>query len=265
MKPKTLSLCITATVMIFILALSGNACASEGRRIIDSLYSSPGRLPINDLVADLEVFEPLQKQTGSGESALTLASKDKVIFKKPNKLKLDIIINDPGGALDKRQMTIIRDGTHCWLYVSAGQYPVKKQPDEPSPTLNLPPNIQVYPHQASNQYSVVGKETISKIPTTIVKIVDGATDEVTKIWVDTEKMVPVKMEKTMPDPKGKGDPTVKVVNYREFKQLKDGRWFPFVLEIATDDKTDRVVVYKAISVNVGIEDHIFEPMQQFIK
>ena len=259
-------LCIVIFIITFMLVFSINkeCCAQiDGRRIIDSLYMSSGRLPINDLVADVEVFAPVDKKGGG--TSLALASKDKIVFKKPNKLKLDIIINDPGGALDGKQMTIIRDGTQCWQYVSAGQYPVKKKPDEPSPTLNLPPNIQTYPQDADNQYSVAGKETINKIPTTVVKISDKASGEETKVWVDTKKWVPIKMVKKVPDPKGKGSPTEKTVNFREFKQLKDGRWFPFVLEIQIDGKTNRVVVYKAISVNVGVEDHLFEPMKKFVK
>lgn len=254
---------ILTLVLILINMIPTQALAQDGRRIIDSLYMSSGRLPINDLVADVEVFAPLEKQKGA--TSLSLASKDKIIFKKPNKLKLDIIIHDPGGALDGKQMTIIRDGVQCWQYVSAGQYPVKKKPDEPSPTLNLPPNIQVYPQDADNIYTVIGKEKISKVNTTKVKIDDKGTGEITIIWVDTKKWVPVKMEKKVPDPKGKGEPTTKTVNYREFRQLKDGRWFPFVLEVKINGKTSRVVVYKALSINVGIEDHLFEPMKKFLK
>lgn len=256
---------IMLAITVVILLFPACAQAQDGRRIVDSLYSSPGRLPINDLVADMEVFAPIQKQSGTGESSLALASKDKIIFKKPAKLKLDTIINDPDAPTDQKQMTIIRDGTNCWLYVSAGQFPVKKMPDQPSPTLNLPPNIQVYARDADNVYKVTGKEEVSKIATTVVEIHDKATDEKTRIWVDTKKWVPVKMEKLIPDPKGKGDPAKKTVNYREFKQLKDGRWFPFVLEIQENDKTVRVVVYKAISINVGVEDHLFDPMKKFIK
>lgn len=237
--------------------------SNQGRRIIDSLYMSSGRLPINDMVADLEVFSPVD-QKGTGTS-LALASKDKLIFKKPNKLKLDIIINDPGGSLDGKQMTIIRDGVQCWQYVSAGQYPVKKKPDEPSATLNLPPNIQVYRQDADNTYTVAGKETLDKISATVVKISDKSSGEETKIWVDTKRWVPVKMEKKIPDTKGKGEPQVKTVNYKEFKQLKDGRWFPFALEVQNNGVTERVVVYKAISINVGVEDHLFEPMKKFVK
>jgi len=250
-------------ISILITFIPGQVHAQDGRRIIDSLYMSPGRLPINDLVADVEVFSPIEKQKGA--TSLSLASKDKIIFKKPNKLKLDIIIHDPGGCLDGKQMTIIRDGVQCWQYVSAGQYPVKKKPDEPSATLNLPPNIQVYSQDANNSYSVMGKEKVGKVNATKVKIDDKGTGESTIIWVDTKKWVPVKMEKKIPDPKGKGDPITKVVNYREFKQLKDGRWFPFVLEVKINGKIDRVVVYKALSINVGVEDHLFEPMKKFVK
>ncbi len=255
-----------SVILLTMLVLTSNAFAdnsNQGRRIIDSLYMSTGRLPINDMVADLEVFSPVD-QKGGGTS-LALASKDKLIFKKPNKLKLDIIINDPGGSLDGKQMTIIRDGVQCWQYVSAGQYPVKKIPDSPSATLSLPPNIQVYRQDADNTYTVVGKETLDKITATVVKISDKSSGEETKIWVDTKRWVPLKMEKKIPDSKGKAEPQVKTVNYKEFKQLKDGRWFPFALEVQNNGVTDRVVVYKAISINVGVEDHLFEPMKKFVK
>lgn len=249
---------LTALIGIF----SAPAFCADGRRLLDNLYVSQGKLPINDLVADIETYTPIDKADGS--SSLSLASKDKLIFKKPNKLKIDSIISDPGGSLDGKQMTIIRDGVNCWLYVSAGQYPVKKKPDEPSSTLDLPPHIQVYPQDADNVVTITGKETIDKTPVTVVKISDKSGSESTTVWIDTKRWVPVKQEKVMTDAKSKGKVT-KVVNYKDFRQLKDGRWFPFTFEIQIDGKTNRVVVYKAISVNVGVDDNIFEPMKKFVK
>lgn len=257
-------------ILVFILLFLAAAAAipaqtqdTNARPLLDNLYMSSGRLPINDLVADLEVFKPMdsKKQTGS---SMVLASKDKIIFKRPNKLKIDTLIVDPGAAMDGKQFTIYRDGKQMFMYASVGQYPVKKGRDEPSPTLSLPPNLQVYPQDAENPCTLAGSETVNGVPCKIVKIADSSRSTENMIWIDTKRWVPIKMVLKVPDAKGEKTIT-KSVSYRDFKQLKDGRWFPFSIEVKENNVTNRLVVYRALSVNVGIQDNIFEPMQKFYK
>ncbi|MFP4498489.1 MAG: outer membrane lipoprotein-sorting protein, partial [Vulcanimicrobiota bacterium] len=213
-------------------------------------------------VADVEVYTPME---GKGETQLTLSSKDKIIFKKPNKLKIDSVIQDPGGSLDGKQVTIIRDGVQRWMYVSAGQYPVKKGPDEPYATLNLPPNIQIYPQESDRTFKVMGKEKIKNVDAIKIEITDESTKEVQIIYVDPIKKVPLKMEIVTIDPKNPEKKETRECYYKDFKKLKDGRWFPFVIEMKQEGKATRMVVYKALSVNVGIDEHLFEPMKKFVK
>lgn len=252
-------------LIVFLwIALSALAYpqADDGRQLLNNLYKTRDSLPINTLVADLEVYKPLAGKTEG--SSLKLAAKDKLIFKKPNKLKVDSIIVAPGDPMDGKQLSIISDGNNSFMYVSAGQYPVKKQRDPHRPTLNLPPNIQLYPEDADNRCSLEGSAVVNGIPVRVVKIVDTSRNIETTIWIDTKKWVPVKLSEKSPKKKAEGFDTI-TCTYRDFKKLKDGRWFPSVIEMMNNDQVVQLVIYKAVSVNVQIPDHIFEPMQKFIK
>lgn len=236
--------------------------ADDGRHILDNLYTSDSRMPITTLVADLKIYTPIKdKKAGS---SMTLSSKDKLIFKRPNKLKIDSVRVDPGGALDGKQKTIISDGKHAWMYLSIGQYPVKKGPASTLPSLNLPPRVQVFPQDADNRATITGTETVKGVNTKVVKVADSSRGIENTIWVDTNRWVPMKWQEKRPDKKGKGHIITTCV-YRDFKKLKDGRWFPFIIEVKVNKNTVRLVKYEALSVNVKVDDHMFEPMKKFIR
>jgi outer membrane lipoprotein-sorting protein len=215
---------------------------------------------VRDLVAELEASD-----AGDDTGNLVNTGKDKIYYKYPNKLRVDSVIRDPGGPLDGRQTITIRDGTNMWHFVSTGQYPVKKAPDSPSPTLNLPFNIQRYPQDSARKYELTGTQTINGVSTKVVRITNPqAPQDVRTVYIDPTRNVPIRLEMQIPDDKG-GAPTRKRVDYKDIKRLEDGRYMPFTLEIYENDRLQKVRVYSGIKVNVGLQDSLFEPMSRFVR
>lgn len=252
---------ITRRVAVFTCAilfvLCGAASASSGnnqaKQIIDALYCGKGLAPIRDLIVELECTD-INEQSGQ----LQLASKDKIYFKSPNKLRVDAVIQDPGGPLDQRQAIIIRDGVTMWHYLSTGQYPVKKKPDTPSPTANLPFNIQRYPIDETKSYEFGQQRLIEGVQTReiIIKNPQDAKDE-RHVFVDVAREVPMLMEYTRED----GDKSTRVtVEYGSITKMSDGRFFPFLIKIYNDGKLEKVRAYKGVVINAGLDDSFFNHM-----
>lgn len=232
----------------------------SARQIIDHLYSPARQLPIQDLMIVLEVTKNVA--TGEG-SSLQPASRDKIFFKAPNKLRVDSTLTAPGDPMDGKQVTIIRDGVNLWMYLSTGQYPVKKGSDDHSPTSNLPYGIQRYPEESNDQYVVTGTDTVDGITTTVIRIVNQQNSDLTvTVWVDTSRWVPLKLERTVADSgeNGQQGVTNRRILYKDIRQLKDGRFFPFQLEVYTNNNLDRAVVYQSVSANVGLQESLFQPL-----
>jgi outer membrane lipoprotein-sorting protein len=253
--------CALIIVMV-LLASSIHAADFDARQLVDHLYMAKGLMPINDLVIELE--ESVSGGDGKTSTNLVAAGKDKIYFKSPCKLRIDIVTSDPGGPLDQRNMIIIRDGKNAWQYLSTGQYPVKKKADEPSPPLNIPFGIVRYPQDIEKTYTVTGTELIDNVNTTVVKIASPSNPgEETTVWIDRTRWVPLKL--VLKKKGDKGEDKVKKVLYREIGKTRDGRFFPFKLEKYLNEALNGVVVYKALAVNAGLEDSLFSPMEKFIK
>lgn len=251
-------------LFIFTLALSW-AKSFEARQLIDHLYMVPGQMPINDLIIEMEASER-NPEKGGKSAMLEPTGRDKIFFKKPNRLRIDSILVDPGGPLDGKSTTIIRDGVNVWQYVAMGQYPVKKKADEPSAPLMIPFNIMTYSQDRENRCVLVGKEMIENVSTDVLRIVNPSkTDESITVWIDSQRRVPLKFEKKIEGRGEKGSTVVKQVIYKDIRKLPDGRFFPFLLEVYQNKDLRKVLVYKKVAVNVGLQDSLFEPMSKFIK
>lgn len=241
---------------------SPQAAAKNGdpRALVDSLYTVAGKLPIRDLVVELDSSD------ASGDTGnLVPSGKDKIYYKFPNKLRVDSVIRDPGGPLDGIQSIIIRDGTNCWHYVSMGQYPVKKQPDTPSATLALPFNIQRYPEDGARKYEMAGSETVDGVRTDVVRITNpNSPQDVRTVYIDRNRNVPLRLELQQPGEKG-GPAVTTRVDYKDVRKLEDGRYFPFSIEVHEGSVLQKVRVYKGVKVNVGLQDNLFEPMSRFVR
>ncbi|MHB2020778.1 MAG: hypothetical protein ACYCW6_27890 [Candidatus Xenobia bacterium] len=247
-----LFLCLTVTALMA-------APDTRGRQLIDHLYVVNGGLPVQDMTVKADVFGVPKGQPNGN---LVPISNDTIFFKQPNKLRINSLTISPGDAMDGKLLTIIRDGSNAFMFISLGAYPIKKQPDEQSGTLNLPCLLQRYPADANKDYVLAGHQTISGVQTTVVRIDNPATPQnVMTVWIDTKRWVPMQCEVHEPGKKP-GDPeTIKRVVYRDIGAYKDGRYFPHKLEIYVNNVLDHVLVYKALSVNTGLADNLFEPMK----
>ncbi len=244
------SLAILFATSIASFAATGN---SKAVQLVDNLYGGQNVAPIRDLIVEMDCTDSDEK-TGQ----LMPSSKDKVYFKAPYKLRIDTIIQDPGGPLDQRQAIIIRDGVTAWHYLSTGQYPVKKRPDNPSPTSNLPFSIQKYPIDTTKSYEMGAVKTIEGVNAQEV-IIKNPQDpkDVRSVCIDTKRLVPLRQDYTRTD----GDKTTNVtVEYSDIRQLSDGRYFPFLIKIYNNGTLQKVRCYKGVSVNVGLDDAFFNPM-----
>ncbi len=257
-------------IMVLMLMIStAGATASEvsARQLVDHLYVTSNQLPIQDIIIELDVNRA-DHLTSSSSGVLQPASRDKIFFKKPNKLRVDTVTIAPGDPTDGKQAIIIRDGINRWMYVSAGQYPVKKGPDEPSPSLMLPFNLQTYQQDLNREFVILGKESIGGVPTDVVGIVNpAAPEQMEKVWIDRSRWVPLKLEmkRVSRSSSEKDKPIFLRILYKEIIQLKDGRWMPFVMEFYENEVLEKVAIYRAVAVNVGLQDNLFEPMDKFIK
>ena len=244
-------------ILIVFCPLHLYAQSTEARQILDHLYRPAGQMPIKDMVIELD-----ESATSGGSADLSASGKDKIYFMAPHKIRVDALIFDPGGALDRKTMIIIRDGKMAWQYLSTGQYPVKKKQDEPSAPLNIPFGIVQYPRDMEKQYAVTGTEVVDNVTTSIIQITSAGGEEVT-VCVDRKRCVPLKMVLKKKDDKGKD--IVKKVLYKQIGKTRDGRYFPFKLEVYINEAVNRVVVYTALAINSGLDSSLFEPMEKFIK
>lgn len=245
-------------ILLYSLAASGvRSEDNEARQILDRLYKPSGQMPIKDMVLELD-----ENTVSGGSSSLVASGKDKIYFKAPHKIRVDSLVFDPEGALDRKTMIIIRDGKMAWQYLSTGQYPVKKKQDEPSAPLNIPFGIVQYPQDLEKQYAFMGAEVVDGVNTSVVKITSSAGEEVT-VCIDNVRCIPLKMILKKKDDKGKD--IVKKVLYKQIGKAKDGRYFPYKLEIYKNDAVERVVVYTAVTFNVGLDEGLFMPMEKFVK
>ena len=173
---------------------------------------------------------------------------------------------DPGGPYDGQLVTIIRDGVNCWMYLPMGAYPVKKASDEAEATNLLPFNIQIYPRDQQKEYVLLGEEVIDGVNTKIVRIVDPLNPErITTVWIDSQRRVPMKVEKRYPPRKKDEEPVVLAIFYRDIRKLADGRHIPFKMEFYENGRLTKVVIYKAVNINIGVKDSLFYPMDKILK
>jgi hypothetical protein len=258
---------ILFSLVIPVFAQNDN---KEAITILNRLYCPAGQAPVNDIVIEYEQMD------SSGKAAMSLGSKDKIYFKQPVKIRVDSVLVDPGNVNDGKNLIVIRDGINAWLYLSTGQYPVKKKLDEPSPPLNLPFGLTHYPEDLNRKYKIEGREKIEGVNALKISFKDPQNDHVnTDVWIDTQRCVPVqfmsihtvkyRIKKGTKEEQEKERHSVKKVIYKDFGQTKDGRYFPMKLEKYIGDDLSTLIIYKGIKVNSDLQDHLFEPMEKILR
>ncbi|MEW6281027.1 MAG: hypothetical protein AB1758_20605 [Candidatus Eremiobacterota bacterium] len=235
----------------------------SARQLVDSLYTPPSGLPVRDLILEVDCSDLVEKD---GVGNLLPCGTDRIYYKYPNRLRVDTVFYDPGSQLDGKQAVIIRDGTNMWMFVSMGQYPVKKGADTQQPSLHIPFSLQKYPQDANNDYAVTGSETLEGIPVKVVQIGSPQRpQQQTRVWIDPARRVPLQLVMKLPGDKATDPVQEKKVIYRDIKQLEDGRYFPTRLEIYVNQVLRQARVYRGVKVNAGLQDSLFEPMKGFMK
>lgn len=248
---------------------------NDPKQLLERLYSPGGQPPIRDLLADV-------KQRGKDDKGVDVQiSESKIYFLQPNKFRSDTTYsssNQPvlAGAI---YYTIIRDGEFVYKFVPYGETYVKIGKDPKEPSLILPFYIQKYLSYNNYNYVYLGQEKIDdKLLKVIGMINPGKIDSkdykisMVKIWIDTEKWIPFKTELSMyPDSKDKTVVSVKRITYRDIRQLDDGRYWPFQVQIDTDAKGDNkfksesTIFYNTIGINVALDPSLFAPMDKYVK
>lgn len=226
----------------------------EALSILSHLYVTNGQLPVNDIVIEYE------EMSSDADAPMQLSSKDKLYFKKPVKIRVDSIMVDPGSVNDGKNLIIIRDGVNAWLYLSSGQYPVKKQLDEQASPFCLPFGLTHYPKDLEKEYMVEGKESVDGVGAVKVSITDSTAQQF--VWIDTSRWVPLKFQSTTKD--GNKE-TTKMTLYKNIGQTKDGRYFPMRLERYVDGRLTNLIVYKGLVVNAGLSDDLFSPLNKLLQ
>ena len=237
-------------------ATPGNHSA---KAMVDKLYAPGNLAPLRDLVVE---FTCMSNSSEAG--GMTVTSKDKTYYKYPNKLRIDSVIQDPGGAMDQKQAIIIRDGINAWHYLSTGQYPVKKALDQPSATLNLPFNIQKYPVDNTKKYEFQSDKEVNGVNCKVIKITNPQdSGDVKTVYIDPVKCVPMRYELTK---MGSDKKAILVrVDYKDVRKLQDGRFYPFIIEIYENDVLFKKRQVKGATANCGLNDTLFEPMKGFVQ
>lgn len=260
---------IFCLVLILFLFVSIPVFAEKytARQLIDHIYITGGQLPINDMVIVMEV-NSLEEGDAGAPPMMKLTSKDKVFFKKPNSLRVDSMIAEQNSPLQGKLITIIRDGNMRFMYISMGEFPIKKEKDTPTPSSAIPFNLQVYPSDTAFKYIYLGSENMDGKKTEIVGVINPNADpriNLVKVWIDVQKWIPARVEKKQIVKSGNKEEVIdKAVVYKEPQKLKDGRWMPFVLEIYIKGELTQKFVYTQVGVNVGLEKSLFEPLKQIL-
>jgi len=181
-------------ILLIILPADAGKSRSDGRLYIVNLYVPEQQKPIEDMVIELD--EELVVPASGNEPLSTIpAGKTKIFFKSPHKLRAESVISAPGSALDQKTIVLIKDGKNAWQYISEHQCYSSPKPDNQIAPLVIPFGIARYPSDEDRSYTVIGEETVDNIRAKVIEITSQEnTDEESKVWIDVERHVPLRLQ-----------------------------------------------------------------------
>lgn len=244
-------------VLTLMVAIVPARCDDTGkneqaRQMFESLFTPPGQLPVQDLVAE---GEELEAQGAAGH--LAPSAKVKYFFKAPNYLRFDRVNVDPRQPLLGILKVTIRDGDSYHIFATHN-YPTKSGIDPQVAPDSIPFCLTRYKKDASREFYYLGPESWQNTTVHRVQILNPADPNWTCIvWIDNQKRVPVQAEYTGPTDKPGGKPSKKRVVWSDVRQLPDGRYFPYQAQIFVDEKLREMRVYKGVRINVGLDNSLF--------
>ena len=245
------------TFLIVILSISTVRCQQvDPEAIIDNLYMSSTLGKIRDMIVDLEVYAAIQDNPDA-EEVIELILSARAFFYTPNKVRAEITMPVPGSQSDIYYITI-RDGKHAWKYTPYDPWPIEKIADDHHHSYLLPFNVDSQPQDEFRTYTFIKEEKIKDRDTYVISIINEKDPEaqITTVWVDKERLVPLKQEFTLALEEGEATETHL---YKEYKQLPDGRWLPFKIEKYENGKLSLYMIYKNLAINTNLPGHLFSP------
>jgi len=244
-------------IMILTLVCSfASAQEVDAKQIMDNLYMTGTIGKIYDMIVDMEVYAPI-KDNPDAEEVIELIMSARAFFASPNKIRAEITMPVPGAQSDIYYVTI-RNGEIAWKYTPYEPWPVDKIADDNHHSYLLPFSIDVQPQDQYRTYTFIKEEKEKDRDAYVISIVNEKDPEaqITTVWVDKERYVPLKVEFTVQEK----DSEIKRTHiYKDYKQIYDGRWMPFKIEKYENGKMGLYMVYKDLAVNTNFPLHLFNP------
>lgn len=244
--------------LIIIIIKSAYSEELTPEQIILNLYKQNTSGKIQTLVMDGDVFTPDGKD--GNKKSMTV----KVFFSYPGKIRIEKTVIIPGAS--NIYAIVIRNGKIEWVFLPIPSFDrCSKKIDTHYHSSFLPFNIDCQPQDQYRTYNLIGIEKIDNRDAYVIEIKNENDPFVkyTKVWIDKERFVPLKEENILKKEENKTNQEdkeiKKVVIYKNIKQLIDGRWIPFEMELYENDKRILTIVYNNISVNQELKEHLFNP------
>lgn len=227
----------------------------QARQLFESLFTPPGQLPVQDLVAEGEELDA----EGAGGHLIQTA-RSKYFFKSPNMLRFDRVGTNPKKPFQNQLHVTIRDGDSYYIFVGHN-YPSKTGVDPQIAPDSVPFVLTRYKKDASREFYYLGVEAWKDIQVHRIQILNPADPNWTAVcWIDGQKRVPVQAEYSVAGPDKKT--SKKRVVWSDVRQLPDGRYFPYQTQIFENEKLTSMRVYKGVRINVGLDTSLFRPIPE---
>lgn len=222
--------------------------------IIANLYMANTLGKINNMTVEMDLYNTETDKYKNKPEAIYSIKSD---FLAPNKVRIEIISYFKGEAyicgIQMRNGNIERGWATCH---HCGRF---FKEDDHRHSNFLPFNTDTQPQDLYRKYSLAGEEKLYGKDVYVINI-DNEKDSHIKfltVWIDKELFIPIKEEHINRD--AKGTEIKKTTIYKEPKQMTDGRWIPFRVELYDNDKMINYILYKNVIINQGLSEDLFNP------
>jgi outer membrane lipoprotein-sorting protein len=199
----------------------------------------------HDVIHDFTLVEDLEMKTEDGTVPLQIDLK-----KRGRKFRMELSLKIPNGTKEVRSI-IIDDGEGRWTITPFGMKEVSREDREASRMLVdflLPPSL-------SSEMNIVGQEIIGEREAVIIEVQENVDLPYDRIWLDTERLVPLKMVKLDSEER---EVTLLFHDYQKI----EGLWgLPFSTEIYYDGVLTSTMKVRNLKVNTGFPNDLFDPVK----
>jgi outer membrane lipoprotein-sorting protein len=205
---------------------------------------------IKDMTADIE----MNATTPQGQMFMTMKT-----YVKGERFRGDIEIKEMPGmegmppGMAGMTMAVIGDGEHYWMVSS--MMGKQQLPPEEAEKYATPWRCSEYVPQNGK---IVGSETVNGRDCHVVVAMD-TTFEMAKIWLDKETLDLLKAEAKQEDE----DHTV--MFFKDYRKVHGDLRYPYTSEVYQGEKLLSTITVKAVEVNKGVADTLFDPDKVEVK